>query len=86
VLDTEIGRLRPRSMRKFERRVPGRTRPGPVLEAHDLARTLGVPVGDLQEIAQQTRVPFSMSTLVGLWIRRADLPAWHQAAQRWRSR
>jgi hypothetical protein len=72
-------------MTQWERRTPGRTLPGPVLEARDLARELNVPVADLQEIARETRVPFSVSTMVGLWIRRADLPQWHHAVQRWRA-
>jgi hypothetical protein len=71
--------------RQWQRHPPGRTRPDRVLEAHELARTLNVPVGDLQEIATQTRLPFNVSTTVGFWIRRRDLPAWHQAANRWRS-
>jgi hypothetical protein len=71
--------------KQWEKRPAGRTLPGPVLEAPDLARELGVPVADLQEIARETRVPFSVSALAGFWIRRADLPQWHRAVQRWRS-
>jgi hypothetical protein len=72
--------------KQWERKAPGKTRPDPVLQAPDLARELGVPVGDLQEIATQSKAPFSVSALTGFWIRRADLPQWHRAAQRWRSR
>jgi hypothetical protein len=72
--------------KQWERHAPGRTRADPVLQAGDLARELAVPVGALQEIATQSKAPFSVSALTGFWIRRADLPQWHRAAQRWRSR
>jgi hypothetical protein len=72
--------------KQWERRAPGKRRRDPVLQTADLARELGVPVGDLQEIATQSKAPFSVSAMTGFWIKRADLPQWHSAAQRWRSR
>jgi hypothetical protein len=72
--------------KQWEKRAPGRTRPDRVLEAHELARTLNVPVGELQNIAVKTKAPFSISALTGFWIRRADLPTWRNAVERWRSR
>jgi hypothetical protein len=72
--------------KQWERRAPGKTRRDPVLQAGDLARELGVPIGELQEIATQSNAPFSVSALTRFWIRRADLPQWQSAAQRWRSR
>jgi hypothetical protein len=72
-------------VRQFERRIPGRSRPDPVLQAADLAAEIGVPVGKLQEIATQSKAPFSVSALTGFWVRRADLPQWHHAVQRWRA-
>jgi hypothetical protein len=72
--------------KQWAQRPSGRTLPDSILEGRDLARTLGVQEADLQEIARLTRVPFSISRLAGMWINKRDLPAWHQAAQRWRSR
>jgi hypothetical protein len=72
-------------LKQWEQRSPGRTRPDPVLEAHELARTLNVPVGELQNIAVKTKAPFSVSAMTGFWVRRADLPQWHHAVQRWRA-
>jgi hypothetical protein len=71
--------------KQWERRPPGKVRREPVLQAADLARELNVPASSLQELAMTARLPFSISTMVGLWIRRADLPQWRNAAQRWRS-
>lgn len=41
----------------LKRKQPDRTRPDPVLQAGDLAREIGVPVGELQEIAKQSKAP-----------------------------
>jgi hypothetical protein len=71
--------------KQWERRPPGKTRPDPVLQAADLARELGVPIGALQEIATESQAPFSVSALTGLWVNRRDLPQWHHAVQRWRA-
>jgi hypothetical protein len=72
--------------KQWAQRAPGKARPDPVLQAHDLARELGIPAGSLQEIALQSRLPFNVSTMTGFWIKRTDLPQWRNAAQRWRSR
>jgi hypothetical protein len=76
----------PKLKQQWATRPPGRSRRDPVLEAQDLARELGVPIGDLQEIAKHSSAPFSVSAMTGFWINRRDLPQWHSAAQRWRSR
>jgi hypothetical protein len=71
--------------KQWERRPPGKTRRDPVLQAADLARELGVPVAELQRIAAQSKAPFSVSAMTGFWVRRADLPQWRNAVERWRS-
>jgi hypothetical protein len=53
--------------KQWERRPPGKARPDPVLQAADLARELAVPVGALQEIATQSKAPFSVSAMTGFW-------------------
>jgi hypothetical protein len=52
----------------------------PVAQA-ELARLLGVSEQDVIEIARHARLPFSISTAIGLHIQRSDLALWQSAVR-----
>jgi hypothetical protein len=62
---------------------PGRQTPASAIEGSDLARILGVPEVELQQLGVRAQLPFSASAGL-LWIRQNDLPQWQRAANAYR--
>jgi hypothetical protein len=55
--------------------------PHHIIEASRLARLIRIREADLQDLAQERQLPFSMSAHDGLYIRAADLDLWKAAAK-----
>jgi hypothetical protein len=57
-----------------------------IVEAKELARHIGVPEDELQQMAARMLLPFSFSTIAGLYVRRSELDIWEKAAAAYRGR
>ena len=55
-----------------------------IIEGRRLAALLQIPEAELQELAQERRLPFGFSALGGLYVRCGDLALWEAAAKNFR--
>ena len=63
---------------------PNRRRPDTIIEGPALAKLIRLPESELQQLAMRQQLPFSMSSIAGLFIRANELELWQAGANAYR--